>query len=411
MEKVIKLFPGLIFIIVLASACGNEEVNSNPPGTHPPGDSDSTKNEWVPHLGANFNARLGANFVRFSELKSSGTTWVRGMIPFFQLYKKYKAGKNWYNDPRIQTYKKFQKHGYKTVLAIRYQFRSHNLTIPDKRTERFTDYMQFTDALLKVLLPSTDVIVPGNEPIFEALKEDKQSQRLVAFYAVVARHVHNYIVDNNLDIPLFIGSFTSSYRNKKNNQAFNGLMTFAKKTSWVSGVDIHIHHSNNKTLSRAMDYISNRIRSGQRIILSEFSLVSWWAKHRRDDLSSVFKTKYSPPDSVKKVWQYLNYALQHPRPLQEWNDWNRMTPWLKSRRHYICRAWQIFTSYPKFWIATYSFKLGWPPHFSATDPAWILNSLLVNKTVEHKPDGDAYGRIWYMDDFKAIQEGNPTSCD
>ncbi len=408
MNGVLNIMLEIVLVTTLFIACDKKGTPNN---DNPDKDS-SKKTERAPQLGANFNANLRPDFVRFSELKNSRTTWIRGMIPFFQLYKKYKDGKKWYNDGRILTYRKLQKKGYKTVLAIRYMFRRHNLSIPEKGTTQFKDYMRFTDALLRVLLPSTNIIVPGNEPILAALKKDKKSQRLVVFYEEVAKHTHTYIKKHNLSIPIFIGSFANPYKPvKQNNIPYTDLLTFAKETDWVQGVDIHIHHSDNKQISEAMDYINNRIRPDQYIMISEFSLVAWWGKHRDDNLSAAFTTKYSLPEGVDKVWEYLNYALKNPRPLEEWNDWNKMTSWLESRRHYLCNAWKIFTGYPKFWLAFYSFKLGWPPHFSPTDPAWILNALLVNKTVVHRPDGDAYGRIWYMNDFKAIQNGTQTSCD
>lgn len=396
-------------IMVITSACGDNN-SSNKKRNAKKQNTDTE--QLTPHLGVNFNEKVGPKFVDFSELKSSGTTWVRGMLDFFQLYKEYQAGKKWASNPRILSYKSIHKHGYKTVLGIRYMFKRENLTIPEKGSTRFNNYMEFMDVLLPIVMPATDVIVPGNEPILEALKVDKDSQRLVDFYKAVAKHTHTYIMKHDRDTPIFIGSFSNPYmQSRRSNKAYDKLLRFAAGTGWVQGVDIHIHHSNNKQIYEALNYITSRIRSDQEIIISEFSLVFWWDKHLNDDISVAFKSKYSLPKGVNKVWEYLNYALKNPRPIQEWNDWNRMTPWLKGRRHYICNAWQIFRKYSNFWLAFYSFKIDHAPHFSSTSRSWILNSLLVNSTVEHKPNGDSYGRIWYIDDFKAIQKGRPTSCD
>jgi hypothetical protein len=88
-----------------------------------------------------------------------------------------------------------------------------------------------------------------------------------------------------------------------------------------------------------------------------------------------------------------------------------MTPWLNNRKHYICKAYDIFTSYPKFWIAFYETKQQGANNYVPDKHLWLLNPLFVNKTVKPKPDGNAYKRIWYLDDFKAIQTGAPTSCE
>lgn len=284
-------------------------------------------------------------------------------------------------------------------------FNRFKLTVPPKNTKRFTAYMDFTDSLLKILLPETDVIVAGNEPFIGAPKDEDEKQILVDFYEAVAKRIHSYIKYHHLDIPIFIGAFENADEPfRENNPAYNLLISFAEKTAWVQGVDVHIHHTYNKDIRKAMDYISARIRPDQKIIVTEFSLRKWWDLHLKENIDSAFKQKYGL-HGIDKVWQYLNYALNHPRPLEEWNDWNRMTPWLSSRRHYIRNAWKIFNSYPNFWLAFYSFKLKGPRSFTKHTSGWILNSLLVNNTVEHKANGDAFGRIWYMDDFKAIQEG------
>ncbi len=354
-------------------------------------------------MGVNFNECLSPDFVRFSEIKSSETSWVRGFITFFDLYNQFEKGDDWTNDPRLLTYKKMQDSGYKTVLNIRYMFNRYKLKIPSKNTKRFTSYMNFTDSLLKVLLPKANVIVAGNEPFIGAPKGEKEKQIVVDFYKAVARRIHSYIQSHHLKIPLFIGAFENADEPfRENNPAYNQLLAFAKETNWIQGVDVHIHHTYNKDIRKAMNYISARIRPNQKIIVTEFSLRKWWDLHLKDSIDATFKRKYAL-HGIDKVWQYLNKALKHPRPLKEWNDWNRMTPWLSSRRHYIQNAWSIFNSYPNFWLAFYSFKLKGPRSFTKKTSGWILNSLLVNNTVQHKANGDAYGRIWYMDDFRAIQ--------
>lgn len=360
-------------------------------------------------LGINFNENLSPDFVSFPEIGSSKTSWVRGFITFFELYDKYKSGDNrWSDDPRLLTYKKIHESGYKTVLNIRYMFRKHGLTIPPKQSGRYTGYLDFTDSLLAVLLPETDIIVAGNEPFIDAPDAQVKSPELVDFYISVARRIHDYIAEHRLDIPVFVGAFENADQSfRQDNPAYGRLLSFAKETPWVRGVDVHIHHAYNEDIRKALDYVSERIRPEQKIIITEFSLRKWWDLHLKDSLSPAFKQKYSLP-GMDRVWQYLNYALENPRPLQEWNDWNEMTPWLSGRKAYIREAWRIFNAYPQFWKGFYSFKLDAPRQFTRNSSGWILNSLLVNNTVEHKEDGDSRDRIWYMDDFRAIQEEGQT---
>lgn len=361
--------------------------------------------EQHPILGINFNENLDPDFVHFSEIRHSTTTWVRGFITFFDLYHKYKSGDvNWFADPRLLTYQKIHDSGYRTVLNIRYMFKKYGLAIPSKQSGLFADYLDFTDSLLNRLLPETDIIVAGNEPFIDVPASQQESRELVDFYIAVADRIHDYLQKHHVNIPLFVGAFENADESfREQNPAYNRLLSFAKETEWVTGVDVHIHHTYNRDIRKALNYVSERIRREQKIIITEFSLRKWWDLHLKDRLSPAFKSKYRFA-GIDTVWQYLDFALQHPRPLAEWNDWNEMTPWLSSRKAYLRNAWKIFNEYPQFWMGFYSFKLDAPRKFTSKSSGWILNSLLVNNTVERKSSGESNDRIWYMDEFKSIQE-------
>lgn len=92
MNKLIKLLFGIGITTVLLSACGTENTPANDDNNNH--DDTTQVEEPTPHLGANFNARLGPHFVRFSELESSKTTWIRGMLDFFTSTKSTRMEKN-----------------------------------------------------------------------------------------------------------------------------------------------------------------------------------------------------------------------------------------------------------------------------------------------------------------------------
>src|SRR5699024_10788202 len=135
----------------------------------------------------------------------------------------------------------------------------------------------------------TDVIVAGNEPFIGAPKGEKEKQIVVDFYKAVAKRIHFYLQSHHLDIPIFIGAFENADELfRENNPAYNQLLAFAKKTAWVKGVDVHIHHTYNKDIRKAMDYINAKIRPDQKIIVTEFSLKKWWDLHLKDNIDSTF---------------------------------------------------------------------------------------------------------------------------
>jgi hypothetical protein len=81
MKTLIKYLFGIGLLIIVIGSCGEGgPTNSD---DHHPGDSSKTKNEWKPHLDANFNTRITPARIDFNALKRSKTTWVRGNFPFF----------------------------------------------------------------------------------------------------------------------------------------------------------------------------------------------------------------------------------------------------------------------------------------------------------------------------------------
>jgi hypothetical protein len=289
-----------IYIIYLAGFGCVAVLSGCSGGASPetPSQPDTTKpTPKTQQLGINLNAGLYPKTLKYKRFKRAGPTkWIRATLNFFTLYKKYKAGKNWWDATRIKVYKTLQQHGYKTALSIRYHFRRNGLKIPEKSTQKYIEYMKFTTALLREVMPYTNLIIPGNEPFIAAPKGAKKSQKLIEFYEGTSARAHVYIKKYELNTPLFIGAFDNAYKPyRQNNQAYNNFLVFAKKTDWVDGVDIHIHHKNNKDISSSLEYVGNRIRKNQKIIVTEFTLTGWWNVHRRDELSAAFEAKYSPP--------------------------------------------------------------------------------------------------------------------
>ena len=364
------------------------------------------------YIGVNYNESLDE--INYDELSQTNTKWVRGFLDVFLHYDNQDLNTN----PRIVEYLKLKDRGYKTVLNLKFNFITR--PYPAINSTDWSKYIGFIDQILSRVIGKTDVIVVGNEPFIES-PISAWNEPLNSFYKAAAARVNQYFISQNINKPIFVGSFDNLYQSDHQGVAgIDNLMAWCKATPWIAGIDLHIHHSSNPEITTALNYVDNKIRDNQKIIITEYSLMKWWLTNITLDLSPDFVTAaaasstdriYPPPAGITKCWQYVDYALKNPRPLEEWNAFNQYTPWLETRKDYICNSYKIFKSYPKFWFSTYAMRQSYPLNtdFTATTDPWVLNGLFVNRSVEIvSATGAGQGRYSYLAQFADINGPNPT---
>jgi hypothetical protein len=362
-------------------------------------------------LGVNYNESF--QDINFGELARTKTKWVRGFIDVFLHY----DNNDLVTNPRIVSYVALKDSGYKTVLNLKFNFITR--PYPAVNSNLWNSYIAFLDKILDRVIAKTDVIVVGNEPFIES-ETSNYDEPLNSFYKAAANRVNDYLKTHNLQRPIFVGSFDNIYQGDR--QTATGvlnLLNFVKNTSWIAGIDLHIHHTDVSEIGTVLNFVNDKIRSNQRIIVTEYSLMKWWRSHLNDDLSSDFIAAanvsasdniYPPPPGVTKVWQYIDYALKNPRKMEEWNAFHQNTPWLETRKVYLCNSYKAFKANPKFWLATYAAKQSYPftaDFTSNTDP-WILNSLFTGRTVQLMSNREAEGRYYFLNQFADMVTTNTT---
>jgi hypothetical protein len=290
---------------------------------------------------------------------------------------------------------------------------------PAVNSTTWNNYISFIDKILERVIAKTDVIVVGNEPFIES-ETSTWDEPLNSFYKAAANRVNQYLRARNIQRPIFVGSFDNLYQSgRQGNAGINNLLAWCKATSWVAGIDLHIHHNNNPEITTVINFVNNKIRDNQRIIVTEYSLMKWWRDNMANDLTPQFIAAcnasttdniFPPPAGITKVWQYIDYALKNPRKVEEWNAFNQYTPFLEDRKSYLCNSFKLFKSTGKFWLATYGMRQSYPLNadFTATTDPWILNSLFTPRTVELLASGDAQPRYSYLGQFADINTTNTT---
>lgn len=382
---------GVLFLGGMLCACSD---NANSP-TSSPTDIPSI-DPPAQKVGVNVNGQF--DVMKFENLKRSGTTWVRGFLDFFQLYP---DPGNLDTDKRVQNYLKLSDQGYKTILNIKWNF--SNRSFPDSAGTEMREYKSYLHKLLDKVWDQTDIIVVGNEPFIESQKSERD-ERLVSFYRQVARAVKAYRDGTGKEIPIYLGAFNNLYLDGGRTQSVNKLLSFANSTSWIAGVDTHIHHSDLDQINDFLDYVTLRIRNDQRILVTEFSIKDHFRSKMGENIPGQFASDYGW-DPATKNYQYLDSALKHPVPRKEWEDFLSESYWFENRKKYVWNAYLCFTEYQKFHIATYALRQSYPfnTDFTSDTTPWILNGLFANRTV--RPDTatgqDQFNYAW-IDDFRAI---------
>jgi hypothetical protein len=405
--------PLLGVALLFAGSCSKTKINnnsSNPPAQSPKGGGILVTDANT-YLSVNYNE--GLHEIKAGELSLSKAKWVRGFIDFFYHFDE----QNLNTSPRIIEYLKLNDQAYKIILNLKFNFRGRGF--PAVNSAQWNNYLAFLAQVLDKIAIKTDVIVVGNEPFIESETTD-HNEPLNTFYKAAALKVHEYLVNKGISCPIFIGAFDNMYQDRRQTSVgVDNLLSFCKATEWLAGVDMHIHHTNNNEITEAMTYVNDRIRADQKIILSEYSLMKWWRDHLDQDLSAAFIQAATanpndkilpPPVGITKCWQYIDFALKNPRSVEEWTAFHQHTPWLESRKDYMCSSYKLFKSFSKFWVAAYGVRQNFPlsADFTANTDPWILNSLFTARTVELLPNGEAQGRYAFLEQFADINTNNST---
>lgn len=402
----------LILVLLFFVCCKKQDQRNGEDNTTPLASGESVLvTDTQQYIGVNYNESFQG--IRAGELSASKTKWVRGFVDVFNHYDNQDLNTN----TRIIQYLSLPDMGYKTVLNLKFNFIAR--AYPAVNSDTWNNYIAFIDQILDRVIAKTDVIVVGNEPFIES-ETSAWNEPLNTFYKAAATRVNQYLTARSIQRPIFVGSFDNMYQSgRQGNAGINNLLAWCKATSWVAGIDLHIHHNNNPEITTALNFINDKVRSDQKIIITEYSLMKWWRDNLNNDLTSQFIAAvnasttdniFPPPAGITKCWQYIDYALKNPRKVEEWNAFQQNTPWLNDRKDYMCNSFRLFKANPKFWIATYAMRQSYPLNtdFTSTTDPWILNSLFTSRTVELFSSGDAQLRYAYGSQFADINTTNTT---
>lgn len=364
------------------------------PSTDTPEEYEPRYNLLPGGIGANLNEHITT--INYDDLELTGTKWVRGFINYF--------GADSETSARILSFQRLKEAGYHTIVSIKFNYTGMKMpTTQEGYNRTFADLEDFLDQIY----PYTDVIVSGNEPFIESLKEER-NEIVINFYKEVTQRIHNYIIGQEREIPLFVGAvnqvweplFWDDFHEKD-------FVQYAAETPWIAGVDVHIHHQTMEEFDTSLKRISELLRDDQKIIATEFSLMKYWKSHTSEPIPQIMSEKYGY-DSAWKVYEYIGHAVKNRAQItrEEWEDFLGSCSWYTDAQDYLLEAYGRFLQDRHFYAATYGMYIFWGTSnaFTDTTDPWLLNPLFATSTVQNGEDNRYQPNYKMLENFQLIQE-------
>ncbi|MBB4839625.1 hypothetical protein HNP52_002694 [Sphingomonas kyeonggiensis] len=350
-------------------------------------------------LGANYNEHF--EDVDYRDLQKSDTQWVRIFLPMFQLDRGPAA-----DHGAVKTILDVASHGYKTVLTLKFPY--NRVAFPKADSETFRKDLARLEAVLPLVMGKVDILVIGNEPFIESRQQD-WNPNFNAYYEALAKAAIQYRAEHcggsACKTHLYMGALNQTQNPVWRNKTTDRWLAFIQQTPELEGLDIHPHITTIEESKAFLDYILPRMRSDQKFLVLEFSLVWWWKQHLKDPVPAAFAAKYGAPANAQ-TWQVIKAALETPFSKPQWDEFLSQSPWFESRKHYLRNQMKLFRDTGRLAVATYGFKQGssMVNNFGPDSTPWLLNSVFAGRTVKPNADGSSAFNYAWIDDYKALQK-------
>ena len=299
------------------------------------GDAGTEEPTETPVVGANLNGRPRRLLGDFELLDASGTTWVRA---FLDVRKKLADGTDPANDPDVLALRRAaREHDCKLVVSLKWDFKAN---WGDKKPTRVpSPNSEYERRLCRCAaeylghIGEVDVVVLGNEPMWETLEPDiaVEDPPLLRF----TRTVKDYLVrEGDHGSPRYlVGAFNRIYDDgvrRRFAHFYREAFALAHEDEDVDGVDLHIHYDGLDEAEEMLALARAELPKGT-LTVTEFCPVFRYARHVDDPLSASeggerFARDHGLPAETTAV-EYFEYAKRNPRPPEEITEFYDAVPW------------------------------------------------------------------------------------
>lgn len=290
-----------------------------------------------PVIGANLNGRPRRLLAGPQLLEASNTSWVRA---FLDVRHKLGKGDRLEDDPDIVALRRAARRGdCKLVVSLKWDFKANldgkdpmRVPRPGSNVER--ELCEGARRCLAAIGAPVDVVVLGNEPMWETRREDIKvdDPPIVRFTRTVKDHL---VRRGGLGDPAYlVGAFNRAHsdgtRNRRFPQFYRRMFELVRADEEIDGIDLHVHYDEFAVAEETLAVAREQVPDGM-VTVTEFSPV--WRYDRSKDTpigafaaGEQFAIDHDLPAGMTAV-EYFEHAKRSPRPPEELAAFYDAMPW------------------------------------------------------------------------------------
>lgn len=362
-------------------------------------------------IGANFNHN--PEIMDFNYLEKAEVDWVRTTPRIFEYIN---GERDIQEDPGLTKVIEAGERGYKVAFGFRWDFRKNDRSIPKPGSPEEARLFKAAREILKMVGPHTDIFKLGNEPNLETLPEDMKVNKegyipLVKFSKRLLTEVVESYYEDHKEFPrpaVYVGSFPRLFMEKEQqDEGVRAMISWANEDPAIQGLAVHLHISESSQINKSFEFVRS-LMPEKPIIVSEFSFHRLYTQKLNESLAQdvsgrAFAMKYNR-NADWKLYDWFGYANTHKVSRNEWQDLFNTLDWYP--HHNLLIYYDRFQEYGVV-LATYPlFQQSAPKNMTAKSPAWFINPIFAQKSIERNPDGSiASNPLHYSDFLRIVRQG------
>lgn len=367
-------------------------------------------------LGANFNHN--AEIIDFYYLEKVKVDWIRTTPRILD----YVQGKlSVHHDPALQKVIEAGEKGYKIAFGFRWDFKKHRMPIPKAGSKKEKELFDMARQILNQMGHYVDIFKLGNEPNLETLEQDmkRNSKGEIPLVEFTDRFLYQvvlpYFKKETPKIPdIYIGSFPTLFEQRfQKNEAVLKLLKYTHTNPDISGLSLHLHIEDTAEIDEAFEF-ARQIVKQKPIIVPEFSLHRLYKKKLTEPLNSTkkgadFAKRYNyNPDM--KLFEWFSIANTKRVNAEQWETLFESRDWFT--KEFLDQYFERFQKHGVV-LATYPlFQQSCPKHMTANSPAWFINPVFCQKSLELTSKGDfSANPLWIYSYKKWVEAGKRGSIN
>lgn len=319
----------------------------------------------APVIGANLNGRPHRLLENLDLLEASGTTWVRA---FLDVRAKLADGGDPGTDPDIVALRRAaRERDCNLIVNLKWDFAANwgdkaPMRVPESGSSGERDLCACAAEHLAAIDAPVDVVVLGNEPMWETLDGDIKTEDapILRFTRTVKDHLLNRGAHG--EPQYLVGALNRAHdehvRTQQYPDFYRQLTRLAREDGDIDGVDLHLHFDRLSEAETMLAVAREAVPDGT-ILATEFSPVFRYERHIHEPIDASpsgerFRRAHGLPAGITAV-EYFERAKRNPRPAGELADFYAAMPWYNV--NHVEDLYELFADYDVS-VGTFGFLQG-----------------------------------------------------